>query len=48
MLISDVCHNCQFKKVILNNVTHISSQKAVYLFKKLSYVKRYSACTLHK
>ena len=27
MLISDVCHNYQFQKVILINVTHITNRK---------------------
>ena len=31
MLISDVCHNYQFLKVILINVTHITPEEAVYL-----------------
>ena len=49
MLISDVCHNYQFKKVILINVTHITPLEAVYLLKKsfLMY-QRYSACKLHE
>ena len=38
MLISHVCHNYQFKKVILIIVTHITPLEAVYLLKKLSYV----------
>ena len=35
MLISDVCHNDPFQKVILINVTHITPFKAVYLLKNL-------------
>ena len=35
MLISDVCHNYQFYKVILTNVTHITPEEAVYLLKTL-------------
>ena len=35
MLISDVCHNYQFKKVIFINVTHITPEEAVYLLKNL-------------
>ena len=31
MLLSDVCHNYQFEKVILINVTHITPYEAVYL-----------------
>ena len=33
MLISDVCHNYQFSKVILINVTQITPKEAVYLLK---------------
>ena len=40
MLISDVCHNYQFSKVILFNVTHITPKEAVYLLKTLSYVSK--------
>ena len=40
MLISDVCHNYQFKKVLLINVTHITPKEAVYLLKRLSYVSK--------
>ena len=29
MLISDVCHNYQFLKVILINVTHLTPEEAV-------------------
>ena len=35
MLISDVCHNYQFYKVILINVTHITPEEAAYLLKNL-------------
>ena len=33
MRISDVCHNYQFQKVILINVTRITPLEAVYLLK---------------
>ena len=35
MLISDVCHNYQFKKVILINVTHITSESCIFVKKNL-------------
>ena len=38
MLISDVCHNYQFKKVILINVSHITPKEAVYLLKKNTFL----------
>ena len=40
MLKSDVCHNYQFSKVILINVTHITPREAVDLLKTLSYVSK--------
>ena len=40
MLISDVCHNYQFQKVILINVTHITPKEAIYFLKILSYVSK--------
>ena len=48
MLISDVCHNYQFEKVILINVTHITPYEAVYLLKHFHMYQRYSACKLHE
>ena len=39
MLISDVCHNYQFSKVILINVTHITPKEAVYLLNNFLYIK---------
>ena len=49
MRTSDVCHNYQFEKVILINVTQLTPWEAVYLLKKsfLMY-QRYSACKLHE
>ena len=38
--VSDVCHNYQFSKVILINVTPITPKEAVYLLKTLSYVSK--------
>ena len=40
MLIRDVCHDYQFQKVILIDVTHKTPQEAVYLLKTLSYVSK--------
>ena len=40
MLISVVCHNYQFKKVILINVTHITPIGSCIFVKTLSYVSK--------
>ena len=48
VLISDVCHNFQFSKVILINVTHITPKEAVYMLKHFLIYQRYSAYKLHE
>ena len=46
ILKSDVCHDYQFSKFILINVTHITPKEAVYLLKHFLMYQRYSACKL--